>query len=42
MDIDFTDATVIFVYLVPTGMAAIRDKLVAAMQRGVRIATYGM
>jgi hypothetical protein len=41
LDIDFSSATAIFVYLVPEGIAAIRNSLIAALERGARIVTYG-
>lgn len=40
-NIDFSEATVLFIYLVPEGIKAIRDKLIRALDRGVRIVTYG-
>ena len=39
-NISFDEATVLFIYLVPEGIKAIRDKLIAALNRGVRIVTY--
>lgn len=40
-NVDFSDATAIFVYLVPEGMKAIQDKLKAAvLDRGVRVVTH--
>jgi hypothetical protein len=42
LDVDISAATIIFVYLVPEGMKAMRDTLVRAMdERGVRVVTYG-
>ena len=41
MNIDFSEATCIFVYLVPEGMQLLREGLLAAIQRGVRVVTYG-
>lgn len=41
LTVDFTAATVLFIYLVPDGMKKLCNKLVAAIARGVRIATYG-
>ena len=41
LDVDITEATVIFLYLVPTGIAAMKDTLLSALDRGVRIVTYG-
>jgi tRNA A58 N-methylase Trm61 len=40
LDCDISSATAIFVYLVPTGMAAIRAVLEEAIGRGVRVVTY--
>lgn len=40
IDCNLSTATAIFVYLVPTGIAAIRPSLEAAIARGVRVATY--
>jgi len=40
LDCDLASATAIFVYLVPTGMSAIRDTLEQAIARGARIVTY--
>lgn len=40
IDSDFTQATALFVYLVPAGIAAIRPALEAALTRGARIVTY--
>ena len=42
IDVDFSDATIIYIYLVPEGIMAIRDKLIEAINRGVRIVSYGM
>jgi hypothetical protein len=41
LDVDITPATVIFVYLVPEGLKKMRDALINAIQRGVRIVSYG-
>jgi hypothetical protein len=41
LDVDFSNATAIFIYLVPEGIAAIRESLLSAIERGVRIVTYG-
>lgn len=41
LDVDFSDATAIFVYLVPEGIALIKDRLIEALLSGVRIVTYG-
>lgn len=41
LNIDFSEATCIFVYLVPEGMLLLRDLLRAAIERGVRVVTYG-
>ena len=41
LNVDFTEATVLFIYLVPTGMAAIRDTVIRAIrERNVRVVTY--
>jgi len=40
VDCDISSATAIFVYLVPTGIAAIRGALEEAIARGVRVVTY--
>ena len=41
LNVDFTEATVLFIYLVPAGMAAIRDCIIRAMrERNVRVITY--
>lgn len=40
LNIDFSEATVIFVYLVPEGMKRLKDKLYNAIEKGVRIVTY--
>jgi hypothetical protein len=42
VDVDFSSATAVFVYLVPAGIAAIRESLLAAVERGARVVTYGM
>jgi predicted AAA+ superfamily ATPase len=41
LNVDITPATVIFVYLVPEGLKKMRDALINAIQRGVRIVSYG-
>ena len=41
LNVDFTEATVLFVYLVPSGMTAIRDSVIRAIrERNVRVITY--
>lgn len=42
LDADYSDATALFVYLVPAGMKALRDTLVALMteNKEVRVVTY--
>eukprot|EP01032_Pedospumella_encystans_P015222 gene15222-17428_t len=40
LNIDFSDATCIFVYLVPEGMKLLQPSLLEALRRGVRIVTY--
>jgi len=40
-NVDISDATAIFLYLVPEGMKAIQDKLRAAvLERGVRVVAH--
>lgn len=41
VDVDISAATVIFVYLVPAGMRAMRDVLMQAIERGAQVVTYG-
>ena len=41
LHVDIKEATAIFVYLVPEGMVAMRPALIEALNRGVRIVTYG-
>jgi len=38
--VDMSDATAVFVYLVPDGLKLITDKLYAVLRRGGRIASY--
>lgn len=40
LNVNFSDATVIFIYLVPEGMRQLKHLLVDALDRGVRIVTY--
>lgn len=40
LNIDFSEANAIFVYLVPDGMRALRQQLIMALERDVRIVTY--
>ena len=41
LNVDFTEATVLFIYLVPAGMTAIRDDVIRAIrERNVRVVTY--
>ncbi|CAM9170245.1 unnamed protein product [Chrysoparadoxa australica] len=40
LDEDFSQATALFIYLVPEGMRALKDKLIAMLQNGTRIVTY--
>lgn len=42
IDADCSSATALFVYLVPEGIVAIRNKLLDALQRGARVVTYGI
>lgn len=41
LNISIGPATAIFVYLVPEGINAMRPALLAAIERGVRVVTYG-
>ena len=41
LNIDISDATVLFVYLVPDGMKKMREALINAIERGARVVTYG-
>lgn len=41
LNIDISSATVIFVYLVPEGIRKMKNTLLEALSRGVRIVTYG-
>ena len=42
LDVDISPATIIFVYLVPEGMRAMRDALVRSIEdKAVRVVTYG-
>lgn len=41
LDVDLGPASVIFVYLLPEGMRAVQRALLAALERGVRVVTYG-
>jgi hypothetical protein len=41
LNIDFRDATVIFVYLVPEGMSMLSDRLSSAIDNGARLVSYG-
>eukprot|EP01041_Mallomonas_annulata_P004091 gene4091-8133_t len=40
LDADFSDATAIFIYLVPEGIIAIKEKLLSLIGRGTRVVTY--
>eukprot|EP00428_Durinskia_dybowskii_P070279 CAMPEP_0170412514 /NCGR_PEP_ID=MMETSP0117_2-20130122/31015_1 /TAXON_ID=400756 /ORGANISM="Durinskia baltica, Strain CSIRO CS-38" /LENGTH=146 /DNA_ID=CAMNT_0010670221 /DNA_START=122 /DNA_END=558 /DNA_ORIENTATION=+ len=40
LNIDFSAATCIFVYLVPEGMAMLKESFLQALARGVRIVSY--
>jgi hypothetical protein len=40
LDADLSQATALFVYLVPEGIAKLRPALLQAMQRGARVVTY--
>lgn len=41
LGIDAADATAAFVYLLPAGMAAVKETLVSLLKRGGRVASYG-
>ena len=41
LDADVEDATVVFVYLVPKGMALLKDVFHRIVARGGRIVSYG-
>ncbi len=41
LDTNIDDATAAFVYLVPAGMAALKDALLGILKRGARVVTYG-
>jgi hypothetical protein len=41
LNIDFSEATCIFVYLVPEGMALLKQQFLDSLERGVRIVSYG-
>ena len=40
LNVDLSDATLMFIYLVPEGMKALKDVLVRSLERGARIVTY--
>ncbi|CAM9245659.1 unnamed protein product [Laminaria digitata] len=40
LDIDADEATVVFIYLVPAGMAAVKEAMVSLLRAGARVATY--
>ena len=40
MDVDISDASVIFIYLVPDGIRALSDSLTVALANDVKIVTY--
>ena len=40
LNVDLSDATAVFVYLVPEGMKALREMLVSLLGRGARVVTY--
>jgi hypothetical protein len=41
LNIDFSNATSLFIYLVPEGIKKIRPKLLELLETGVKIVTYG-
>lgn len=41
LDVDATEATAVFVYLIPAGMAAVKEALVSLLRTGARVVTYG-
>lgn len=40
MDVDIENASYLFIYLVPEGIRAIREKLLAALARDAKVVTY--
>lgn len=40
LDWDFSDAKAVFMYLVPTGIRKVKEKLISLLESGVRIVTY--
>jgi precorrin-6B methylase 2 len=40
LNIDINEASAIFIYLVPDGIKALKDVLLSALERGVRVVTY--
>jgi precorrin-6B methylase 2 len=40
LDVDFSEADVLFIYLVPEGMRSIQSKLLEMLRKGCRIVTY--
>ena len=42
LDVNFNDATALFIYLVPEGLRKLKRRLIDALERGVRIVTYGL
>lgn len=40
LDVDFSEANVLFIYLVPEGMRSIKSKLLKMLTKGCRIVTY--
>ncbi|CBJ26045.1 conserved unknown protein [Ectocarpus siliculosus] len=40
LDVDIVEATAVFIYLVPAGMAALKEALVSALRAGARVVTY--
>lgn len=41
VDVGAAEATAVFVYLVPAGMAAVKNTLVSLLRAGARVVTYG-
>ncbi len=41
LNVNFEDATVLFIYLVPEGILKLKEQLVQAIDGGVRVVTYG-
>lgn len=42
LNVDFSSATAVFVYLLPEGMKLLKDRFLDVLARGGRIVSYGM